>query len=76
LAEAQTPLDLLLTPYLAAFDIETYAGVSVAAYVRGYRQVAHYELAASNLANAAAWLYDNGRLHEGGARTNAQRPRW
>ena len=60
LAEAQTPLDLLLTPYLAAFDIETYGGVSVAAYVRGYRQVAHYELAASNLANAAGWLYDNG----------------
>jgi Trypsin-like peptidase domain len=60
LAEAQTPLDLLLTPYLAAFGIERYAGVSVATYVRGYRQVAHYELAASNLANAAGWLYDNG----------------
>jgi hypothetical protein len=60
LDEAQTPLDLILTPYLAAFGIDTYAGVSVAEYVRGYRQVAHYELAASNLANAAGWLYDNG----------------
>ena len=60
LAEAQTPLDLLLTPYLAAFSIDRYAGVNVAAYVRDYRHVAHYELVASNIANAAGWLYDSG----------------
>ncbi len=60
LAEAQTPLDLLLTPYLAAFGIDRYAGVNVAAYVRDYRQVAHYELVASNIANAAGWLFDSG----------------
>lgn len=62
LSEAHTPLDLHLTPYLAAFGIATYAEMSVAAYVRGYRQVSHYELAASNLANAAAWLYDRGEF--------------
>ncbi len=60
LAEAQTPLDFPLTPYLAAFGIKTYEGVSVADYVRNYHQVAHYELAASSVANAAAWLYDSG----------------
>ena len=59
LAEAQTPLDLSLTQYLAAFDIETYAGESVATYVRGYHQIPHYELSASDIANAAAWLYDD-----------------
>jgi hypothetical protein len=60
LAEAQTPLDLPLTPYLAAFGINTYSAVSVADYVRNYRQVAHYELAASSVASAAGWLYDSG----------------
>ena len=62
LAEAQTPLDLSLTPYLAAFVIKTYGSVNVADYVRGYRQVAHYELAASSVADAAAWLYDSGEF--------------
>jgi hypothetical protein len=60
LSAAQTPLDLLLSPYLAAFQIDEYGGTSVAAYVRNYRQVPHYELSASNVANAAAWLYDSG----------------
>jgi V8-like Glu-specific endopeptidase len=60
LAAAQTPLDLVISPYLAAFQINTYNGVDIATYVRNYRQVPHYELSASNVANAAAWLYDSG----------------
>jgi Trypsin-like peptidase domain len=60
LATAQTPLDLTLSPYLAAFQISQYGGTDVTAYVRNYRQVPHYELSATNVANAAAWLYDSG----------------
>jgi hypothetical protein len=64
LSAAQTPLDLVLSPYLAAFEVNEYGGALVSAYVRGYRQVPHYELSATNIANAAGWLYDSGAFNQ------------
>jgi hypothetical protein len=62
LDDAQPELDFTLATYLAAFEVTPYAGRDVAAFVSGYRSVPHYQLEATSIASAVAWLAYHGAL--------------
>ncbi len=62
LGASNPPLDFELAYYLAAFNINTYAGKSVADYITNYSSVLHYELSGVEIAAAATWLVGNGLL--------------
>jgi hypothetical protein len=62
LTQAQPQLDFTLANYLAAFQVTPYAGRDIAAFVLAYRSVPHYELEATSIASAAAWLYYHGAI--------------
>jgi hypothetical protein len=56
LAEAQPALDFHVALHLAAFQIGTYQGTSVADFVRGYSSVPDYPLNGGDLVIAILWL--------------------
>ncbi len=62
ITQAQPELDFTLANYLAAFQVTPYAGWDTAAFVLAYRSVPHYELEATSIASAAAWLYSHGGI--------------
>jgi hypothetical protein len=62
LTQAQPELDFTLANYLAAFQVPSYAGVNVAAFVAGYPAVPHYELEGRRIASAAGWLAYHGAM--------------
>jgi hypothetical protein len=60
LSASNPPLNFDLAYYLAAFNIDTYAGQSVSDYFVNYSKVAHYELSAQQIAYGITWLVGNG----------------
>ncbi len=60
------PLDPTLAYYLAAFDIDSYAGTNIHDYVVNYTRIPHYELGARYLAWAATWLWGDGLMDKAG----------
>jgi hypothetical protein len=57
-------LDFRLATYFAAFDVTTFGGVDLAAYVKDYAKVLHYELQGSYIASTAAWLHSDRALDQ------------
>jgi hypothetical protein len=55
-------LDYLLASYLAAFNIGSYRDSAIKDYVVNYQNVLHYELYATDIANAGNWLYYHNKL--------------
>jgi len=62
LSQTNPVLDFTLADYLSQFQIQTYAGQSVSAFLQNYSQDPAYQLQGANLADADAWLYVNGHL--------------
>jgi hypothetical protein len=62
LGEAQPALDFHVAAYLAAFQIYSYRGASVLAFVRDYKNVADYGLNGGDLVSAVLWLAHDGVL--------------
>lgn len=56
LAEAQPPLDFDVALYLAAFQISTYQGTSIADFTRNYTRVPDYALEGEPLVSTILWL--------------------
>lgn len=56
------PLDLSLAYYLAAFNLPTYAGVTITDYLTNYRTTLHYELGDRYIAYGTAWLFAHNRI--------------
>ncbi len=59
LQATQPVLDYNLAGVLAAFNVASYQGTNIEAFVRGYASVPDYGLQASAIVNAALWLNDN-----------------
>ncbi len=62
LTTAGAPLDFNVANYLAAFQVRTYGGQDVAAYVEGYRDVPDFRSSAATIFSAGAWLSNQGVL--------------
>jgi hypothetical protein len=56
LGEAQAPLDFIVAFHLAAFDVTSYQGTSVALFIQDYRSVPDYALNGEYLVSAILWL--------------------
>jgi hypothetical protein len=67
LQQALASAGLALTPqvaaYLAAFQIDTYAGEAILDYENGYANILDYPRWASDIAYTALWLSTNGKLN-------------
>jgi hypothetical protein len=62
LAIATPPLDFQIADYLAAFGIDSYAGMRIVDFVRGYASVPGYAVTGTAVAAAILWLGDSGQL--------------
>jgi V8-like Glu-specific endopeptidase len=59
-ATAKPILDFSLANYLAAFNVDSYQGKDLLAFVRGYASFPDYALSGSHIVNTALWLNTDG----------------
>lgn len=64
LDQAQPVYDFALAPYLAAFEITSYADQSTLDLIENYKHFPYYERSAWDIALTALWLYSNGALEK------------
>jgi V8-like Glu-specific endopeptidase len=69
LSAANAPLDFLGANYLAAFNVDSYAGTRIVDFVRAYAKWTGYALSATEIASTALWLNHNGQLSGDGTRS-------
>jgi hypothetical protein len=55
-------LDFSLAYYMAAFDVASYAGTSIADFVQNYARVAQFQRRAEDIAAASTWLASYGSI--------------
>jgi hypothetical protein len=55
-------LDFRIAAYLAAFDIEQYAGTRIIDFLNAYASSPGYALSGVDIAATAVWLNQNGKL--------------
>ena len=61
-AVGSPPIDFGVANYLAAFNVQSYAGGSPLDWLRGYSQVPDFQLYATSIASAFLWWNVNGQV--------------
>jgi hypothetical protein len=62
LAAANPPLDFGIANYLAAFNVDSYAGTRILDFMHAYAKMPGYSLSATAIASTALWLNHDGKL--------------
>jgi hypothetical protein len=62
LSAAGPSLDFNIAAYLAAFNVDSYGATAIVDFVQGYGKVPGYPLQATDIASAALWLNQAGKM--------------